>query len=167
MPRGKILSSVALILLVGCGRSGHRVPPFPPVGVAQRTSVLEAAGKLRDSFNSNTACEAIYSFPSYPKERWMSDCAQLQNDMGSWQAFRPQSVERCGMPEVVICLDGDADFTNGDRIMELTWRLKDGRAELIGIAWQDGLQWIRIPPFPGRKHQDTPPVPGTVTATVL
>jgi hypothetical protein len=152
------VKAISLILLAGCG-SRQQVSMFPPVDAAQRTSALEAVSGLREVFNRNAGCEAVYNFPSYPKERWLADCAQLQSDMGSWQSFGPRTIARCAMPETIICLDGDANFAKGDRIMELTWLLKDGRAKLLAIAWHDGRQWIRIPPFTDR-HQDTPPVPG-------
>jgi hypothetical protein len=67
------------------------------------------------------------------------------------------------MPEAIICLGGEGSFAKGDRILELTWSVAGGRARLVSIAWQDGRQWIRIPPFPDH-HQDTPPVPGKIPA---
>ena len=153
-----VLAALGILLLSGCARSGRPEQQFPPVEGAQRVAVLEATGKLRDDFNSDAGCDAIYAFPSYPKERWLADCAQLHSDMGSWRSFRPRTIARCAMPETFICLDGDAAFTKGDRILELTWLLQDGRVRLVAIAWQDGRQWIRIPPSRDRQ-QDTPPVP--------
>jgi hypothetical protein len=151
------VKAIGLVLLAGCN-SRRQVPDFPPMERAQRLAVLEAAEDLREVFNGNAGCEAIYNFPSYPKERWLADCAQLQSDMGAWQSFGPRTIARCAIPETIICQDGDASFDKGSRVMELTWSLQGGRAKLIAIAWQDGRQWIRIPPFTDR-HQDTPPVP--------
>jgi len=157
--------SVLLGFLVwaGCART-HRVEAFPPVDRVQRVSVLEASTELRETFNGDRACESIYEeaaerFRTYPKEGWLKECEQLRDDMGSWQDFGARSIARCELPDVVVCLDGDAGFVKGDRILELAWSLEGSRARLLSIAWQDGRQWIRIPPFPDR-HQDTPPVPG-------
>jgi hypothetical protein len=145
-------------MLAGCSSRQH-LPDFPPVDAAQRTTALDAAAKLRGAFNGTMGCEAIYNFPSYPRERWLTDCGELQHDMGSWLSFNPHSIVRCGMPEAIICLDGEGIFAKGDRVFELMWSLEGGRARLLSIAWQDGRQWIRIPPLPDH-HFDSPPVPG-------
>jgi hypothetical protein len=82
--------------------------------------------------------------------------------MGSWRTFNPHSIMRCGMPEAIICLDGEGGFAKGGRILELTWSVEGGRARLVSIAWQDGRQGIRIPPLFPDRHRDTPPVPGKI-----
>jgi hypothetical protein len=151
------------MLLAGCS---SRPPGFPPVDAAQRASVVEAAAKLREAFNTRLGCEAIYSgagqrFQTYPKERWLADCARLQNDLGSWQTFRAASIDRCAMPEAVVCMLGDGAFAKGERMLELTWSVAGGQAHLSAIGWREDQDWIRIPPIPSnRKHWDTPPVPG-------
>jgi len=147
-------------MLAGCSSRQH-VPDFPPVDAAQRASVLDASAKLREVFNGGSACELIYNFPSYPKERWLADCEQLRDDMGSWQTFRPTFVERCAMPEVSICVAGDATFAKGNRILELIWSLDHGRTQLRTIGWREDAEWIWIPPLANpHKHWDPPPVPG-------
>ena len=132
---------------------------------AQRASAVEAAGKLRDAFNTRLGCEAIYDgagqrFQIYAKERWLADCARLQSDLGSWQTFRAASIDRCGMPEAVVCMLGEGDFAKGERMLELTWSLAGGQAHLLAIGWREDQDWIRIPPISSsRRHWDTPPVP--------
>jgi hypothetical protein len=158
--RAKYPLAIALTFLAACG-SRQQVLTFPPVDAGQRVSVLEAVSGLREVFNGDNACESIYNFPSYPKERWLADCAQLQSDLGSWQNFRAGFIERCGMPGVVICVDGDATFAKGARILELIWSLDGGRAQLVSIGWRGDAEWIRIPPLVNPdKHWDAPPVPG-------
>jgi hypothetical protein len=156
------VKAIGLTMLAACGSR----PQFPPLNAAQRASVLEAAGQLQDTFNTSTGCDVIYedsarAFQSYPKDRWLLDCARLQGDMGSWRSFRLHSIERCGMPETTVCVLGSAAFSKGGRILELTWSLDSGRAQLLSVAWPDDPEWIRIPPLPPRhKYRDTPPVPG-------
>jgi hypothetical protein len=89
------VKAIGLVLLAGCT---SRQPGFPPVDAAQRASAVEAAGKLRDAFNTRLGCEAIYDgagqrFQIYAKERWLADCARLQSDLGSWQTFRAASID--------------------------------------------------------------------------
>jgi len=154
------VKAIGLTMLTACS-SRSRIPDFPPVEAAQRASVLDASAKLREVFNGDGACESMYNFPSYPKERWLADCALLQSDLGSWQSFSAKFVERCGMPEVVICVDGDATFAKGSRILELRWSLDHGRTQLRSIGRREDAEWIWIPPFPSyRRNYDTPPVPG-------
>ena len=167
MPGRKILCSAVLMLLAGCS-SRTQGPPFPPVDAAQRASVLDASAKLREVFNGDRACESMYNVPSYPKERWLADCEQLRSDLGAWQSFRPTFLERCGMPEVTICVDGDATFAKGARIVELMWSLESGRAQLISITRQEGTEWISIPPFlRPQPYWDTPPIPRELKPTSL
>jgi len=158
--RAKLLQAIALAFLVACG-SRQQVLTFPPVEAGQRVAVLEAVSGLREVFNADHACESMYNFSSYPKQRWLADCAQLHSDLGSWQSFRPGLIERCGMPGVVICVDGDGTFAKGARILELIWSLDGGRAQLVSIGWGGDTGWIRIPPLTNPdKHWDAPPVPG-------
>ena len=160
-------AALGFLLWAGCARS-HGVEPFPPVDAAQRVAVLEAVGKLRDAFNVTSGCEAIYNgatprLQSYTKEKWLTDCSQLKSDLGSWQTFRPQLIERCGMPDATICMLGDGAFAKGGRMLELIWSLDRGRAQLLSIAWPSGTEWIRIPPLPNpHRYHDTPPVPGKI-----
>jgi hypothetical protein len=155
------VKAIGLTMLAGCS-SRPRIPDFPPVDAVQRASVLEASAKLPEAFNADSACESMYNFPSYPKERWLADCAQLQSDLGSWQSFSAKFVERCGMPEVTICVDGDATFAKGKRILELIWSLDQGRAQLRSIGRREDAEWIWIPPLFANPHNhwDPPPVPG-------
>ena len=154
------VKAIGLVLLTGCDSSKQFAPNFQPVDAVQRASVLDATAKLREVFNGDKACESIFNFPSYPKERWLADCAQLQ----TWAHGRTSAldfVERCGMPEVAICVDGDATFAKGNRILELIWLLDNGRAQIRTIGWREDNEWIWIPPLANpHRHWDPPPNPG-------
>jgi hypothetical protein len=133
-------------------------------------SVLDAGAKLRVVFNSPGGCEAIFKgaalrFRSFPEDLWLADCARFQSDLGPWLSLDRQSMDRCGMPEVVVCVIGDGTFAKGNRVLSLTWFLDAGRAQLQSISWLEGTERISFPPVPDlhrylHPYQDTPPVPG-------
>jgi hypothetical protein len=165
------VKAIGLILLSGCS-SRTQGPPFPPIDAAQRVSVLDATVKLRDVFNGDRACESIYegasqSLQSVGKTAWLTDCDQFRADWGSWQSFTPTATVRCGMPQILVCVDGTGVFAKGNRTLELIWVLDSGRSQFVDLRWQlGGSLWMDLLPRRDR-HFDTPPVPGKPGATSL
>ncbi len=157
------VKAIGLTLLAGC-TSRPQIPHFPPVDAKQRTSALDATAKLREVFNGDRACESIYEgasqkLQSVDKTAWLADCDQFRADRGTWESFTPTATVRCGMPEVVVCVDGTGAFTSGNRTLELIWLL-DSRAQFVTLRWQlVGGGWMDLRPNE-RHHFDSPPVPG-------
>jgi hypothetical protein len=161
------VKAIGLIFLAGCN-SRQQVPQFPPVDATQRASVLDASAKLRGTFNGGRACESIYEgasqkLQSIGKTAWLTECDQFRADWGTWESFTPTATVRCGMPEVVVCVDGTGAFTSGNRTLELIWLL-DSRTQFVTLRWQlVGGGWMDLRPDlrPNERHHfDSPPVPG-------
>jgi hypothetical protein len=157
------VKAIGLILLTGCNSSRQFVPEFPPVDAAQRASVLDATAKLREVFNGDRACESIFeaatqSLRSVGKTAWLTECDQVRADWGIWESFVPTATIRCGLPDVVVCVDGTGVFAKGHRTLELIWMLDSDRSRIVNLRWKIGALWMDLLPHE-RRHFDSPPVP--------
>ncbi len=126
---------------------------------------VEALNALRDSFNA-ASCQSIYDqatafFRTQASEQWIDQCNGLQLDLGSWQSFRVQGVQRCGSPEVIVCVGGVAGFSKDEKEMKVALRLDHGHAQLAWLRLRQSQNvWVEIPPrLQHRRFQDPPPRP--------
>jgi hypothetical protein len=163
------VKAIGLTFLASCS-SRPQVPKLPPITAAQQVSAIDAVSKLREVFNGDRACESIYDdaapvVQSAGKTAWLTECDQFRADWGTWKSFTPTATVRCGMPEVVVCVDGTGAFTSGNRTLELIWLL-DNRTQFVTLRWQlVGGEWMDLRPdlSPNERHHfDSPPVPGKI-----
>jgi hypothetical protein len=171
-PRGVgTIVAIAFLFLAVCnshGRSAKDPLNFLkiPVDEGQRTLALDAVNGLRDAFNKGS-CLSIYEqaaahFRTQSLEEWMSQCKELEENLGSFQSFSASSVGRCsgGPPPIMVCLGGAARFAKGIKEVHVAWLLDNGRTQLMWIALkQNQGTWMQIPPWRGLQHPmfDTPP----------
>jgi hypothetical protein len=160
---------VAVLLVLGTACTGDRrtaqTPVDMPVDAPQRILALDAVNALRDSFNT-ASCQSIYDqaaafFRTQASEQWIGQCNGLQEGLGSWQSFRVQGFQRCGSPEVIVCVGGVAGFSKDEKEMKVALRLDHGHAQLAWLRLRQSQNvWVEIPPrLQHRRFQDPPPRP--------
>jgi hypothetical protein len=167
-----VVAGSLFLALAACRRHPDRRDPFRDVKVEdwQKTQAEAAAIRLREIFNSS-ACQPIYdAAAAYFRANqdsidWNTECEQLKKQLGSWQSFQVAGTERCGMPEVLVCVGGPAAFEKGNKQIYLAWLLTQTGPQLFWIAIQEDEQhWKQIPPAP-LLHPLMDPLPLTVTRT--
>ena len=162
-------SAAALLLLTACRRSNPLHQTELPVGEKQQIIALHGTEKLREQWNSGS-CEALYEqasafFRSQSLPDWLSQCEQLQENLGGWQSFVSQKATMCGesgkSTRIIVCLDGVALFEKDRFKLEIGWMLENSRSWLMFLSsGRNGTGLGLIPPQSQRLF-DSPPVPIT------
>ena len=151
------------IVLAGCSQ---RTADFSsqPLTDNQRAVVMQAVESLRQTFNSDQTCDAIWAAyaPQHNqyRERWLDDCAHVRAAAGEWRhfTFRSGDAQLAGH---WIDITGVAEMSGGNRPMNFGFSLNDHDAKLsIWSLPADGFEFI---PNRGPGLQDAPRQPGRVS----
>lgn len=139
------------------------------VSKPQIIAALKAVDHLRATFNTGD-CESIYSeaspmFREQSPLQWTDQCEALENSEGDWQNFKFEWAQRCGAPQLLVCVIGYAGFATESREVSITWLLEGQSAKLQSIELrQDDQHWSKIPDphlLPRQLHRliDPPLIP--------
>jgi hypothetical protein len=162
------LVSIAFLFMAACHSQDRTAKDAlgTPVDERQRTLAVDAVDGLRDAFNSGS-CQSIYDlaaahFRTQSLEEWISQCRELNENLGSWQTFSASSAQKCGggPSAVILCVRGSARFAKGIKEVDVAWLLDNGRAKLMWISLRRSQgTWVQIPPWRGPGQLWDPPPP--------
>jgi hypothetical protein len=141
---------ISVVSLAGCTQYRGAINVNHPAGDHQSKVAIAATDEIRKKLNQG-ACESIYEsshthFKSQPGKDWIAQCEDIRARLGDWQTFTIELTIVCGGPEEIVCADGNAQFMNGLRKVELIWLLNGDRAELFSLHLENGGQTIQAPP---------------------
>src|SRR5665213_1645502 len=130
-----MIASIALVWVAGCNKTS--VLPTQ-LTESQRTVAVAALTELRLVYNQSD-CKAIYDraaehFRLQPSGTWADRCRELRSNLGAWQSFNAESVNRCSPRDELVCMRGTGSFRNGDHRMEAILQIETGQARLVSLS---------------------------------
>jgi hypothetical protein len=155
VPRLAILA--ACLILPACHRVTEDSLDGIKVDSAQTAVALNAVNHFRDTFNAR-GCQSIYDeatqyFRAQEWKEWDNQCRQLEDRLGEWRSSQFLYAERCGSPNLVVCVVVRAEFEKKSTDVSLMFVLGRDRARLDMIQLrEDGEKWQNYPP-PSRSRQ--------------
>jgi hypothetical protein len=156
----------ACLIMPACHRH-HRASEDPFDGMkvedSQRALALNAVDRIRETLSAD-ACQSIYTgaserFRVREAKEWDSFCQQVADRFGSWRTFQFEWIQRCGGPDVIVCVEGRAEFEKTATDIFVGFLLTGKSAQLNSIQFQKaGEDWMNFPPFhPLEPLRDPPP----------
>lgn len=143
-----------VFVISSCGHRDRRVTresvESMAVNKTQMIAAVKAVDHLRATFNTGS-CESIYNeaspmFREQSSLQWTDQCEALRKSKGDWKNFKFEWAQRCGTPQLLVCVIGYADFATESREMSVIWLLDGQSAKLESIELrQDDQHWSKIP----------------------